>query len=41
MNRRGDETLWLAAERFTLTILARRALAAFGRKSKMWRAPMF
>jgi hypothetical protein len=36
MNRRGDETLALAAERFMTGILARRARFAFGPKSKMW-----
>src|SRR5271165_6034498 len=38
MNRRGDETLELAAERFMLSILARRAPVAFGPPSKMCRA---
>jgi hypothetical protein len=38
MNRRGDETLGLAADRFMVSILARRARFAFGPKSKMWRA---
>jgi hypothetical protein len=42
MNRRGaDETLEVAAVRFTMTILAWLAALAFGRKSKMWRAALF
>jgi hypothetical protein len=41
MNRRGDETLEFVAERFMLSILARRALIAFGPKSKMWLAGVF
>jgi hypothetical protein len=41
MNRRGDETLELVAERFMLSILARRGAAAFGPKSKMSRAVVF
>jgi hypothetical protein len=36
MNRRGDETLWFAAERFMGRILARGAPVAFGLQSKMW-----
>jgi hypothetical protein len=41
MNRRGDETLELVAERFMLSILARLGSAAFGPKSKMLCAPVF
>jgi hypothetical protein len=42
MNRRGDdETLEFVAERFMVSMLARRGGAAFGPKSKMSRAPVF
>jgi hypothetical protein len=41
MNRRGDETLGLSAERFMLSILARPGSLAFGPKSKMLRASVF
>jgi hypothetical protein len=41
MNRRGDETLGFAAERFIARILAARAPIAFGQPSKIWRSAVF
>jgi hypothetical protein len=35
MNRRGDETVGFAAERFMVSMLAPQAAIAFGRSSKM------
>jgi hypothetical protein len=41
MNRRGDDTLWFAAVRFMVSILAQAGPLAFGPKSKMWRLGIF